>query len=102
MVVMRWAFSVCVIGLALAAGLAFGLGGRTRAAELLDRFDRAAPLLPAAAALPTTTPPAGAMEEPVGTAPPSPVVFEEGWAPRSGLDRRRMARPGPDRRAVSA
>jgi hypothetical protein len=30
------------------------------------------------------------------------VAFEESWIPRSGLDRRRIARPGPDRRASGA
>ena len=30
------------------------------------------------------------------------VPFEESWIPRSGVDRRRIARPGPDRRASVA
>jgi Conserved TM helix len=30
------------------------------------------------------------------------TAFEESWIPRSGLDRRRIARPGPDRRASGA
>jgi len=92
---------VGVVGaVALAVGLAFGLGGRDRAADLLDRF---ATPPPAAAAIVSTTAPAVAMEDPPATtATPRPVVFEEGWTPRSGLDRRRMARPGADRRVVTA
>jgi hypothetical protein len=94
---------VGVVGaVALAAGLAFGLGGRDRAAELLERFERSATPLPSAAAIVSTTAPPVAVEEPVAAATPRPVVFEEGWAPRSGLDRRRMARPGPDRRVAAA
>jgi hypothetical protein len=95
---------VGVVGaVALAVGLAFGLGGRARAADLLDRFERSATPSPAAAAIVSTTAPAVAMEDPAATtATPRPVVFEEGWTPRSGLDRRRMARPGADRRVVTA
>jgi mechanosensitive ion channel-like protein len=33
-------------------------------------------------------------------APAALVPFEESWLPRSGLDRRRIPRPGPDRRAT--
>ena len=95
---------VGVVGaVALAVGLAFGLGGRNRAADLLDRFERSATPPPEAAAIVSTTAPAVAMEHPASTtATPRPVVFEEGWTPRSGLDRRRMARPGADRRVVTA
>jgi Conserved TM helix len=95
---------VGVVGaVALAVGLAFGLGGRDRAADLLDRFERSATPPPAPAAIVSTTAPAVAMEDPAATtATPRPVVFEEGWTPRSGLDRRRMARPGADRRVVTA
>jgi len=95
---------VGVVGaVALAVGLAFGLGWRARAADLLDRFERSATPPPAAAAIVSTTAPAVAMEDPAATtATPRPVVFEEGWTPRSGLDRRRMARPGADRRVVTA
>jgi hypothetical protein len=95
---------VGVVGaVALAVGLAFGLGGRARAADLLDRFERSATPPPATAAIVSTTAPAVAMEDPAATtATPRPVVFEEGWTPRSGLDRRRMARPGADRRVVTA
>ena len=83
---------VGVVGaVALAAGLAFGLGGRDRAAQLLSRFDRwnAAGRREAWHAPPVRT----------STAPRS-VAFEEGWTPRSGVDRRRIARPGPDRRVA--
>jgi hypothetical protein len=88
---------VGVVGaVALAVGLAFGLGGRDRAAQLLSRLEgrdtptRMAPWLDPAAA----TPEAPA----VPAVTPRPVAFEEGWTPRSGVDRRRIARPGPDRR----
>jgi hypothetical protein len=38
-------------------------------------------------------------EEDEGALEPARVVpFEESWIPRSGFDRRRIARPGPDRR----
>lgn len=76
---------VGVVGaLALASGLAFGLGGRDRAARLLDewaqRSDRPGPRL-----------------EPVERAV---AAAEPGWIPRSGVERRRVARGEPDRRAV--
>jgi hypothetical protein len=92
-----------VVGaVALAAGLAFGLGGRDRAAQLLARLDgRDAP----ARMAPWLDPAAAAPEAPVPEAPavmPRSVAFEEGWTPRSGADRRRIARPGPDRRAAPA
>jgi hypothetical protein len=92
-----------VVGaVALAAGLAFGLGGRDRAAQLLARLDgRDAP----ARMAPWLDPAAAAPEAPVPEAPavmPRSVAFEEGWTPRSGVDRRRIARPGPDRRAAPA
>jgi Conserved TM helix len=90
---------VGVVGaVALAAGLAFGLGGRHRAAQLIARIgDQSAQRGPwleraAAAARP-------ASDGPV-TSPA--VTFEEGWTPRSGVDRRRVARPGPDRRVAAA
>jgi hypothetical protein len=88
-----------VVGaVALAVGLAFGLGGRDRAARLLARLDaRDAPTRMA----PWLDPAAAAPEPPAPAVPPSTprtVAFEEGWTPRSGVDRRRIARPGPDRR----
>jgi mechanosensitive ion channel-like protein len=90
-----------VVGaVALAVGLAFGLGGRDRAAQLLARLDgrdaptRIAPWLdPAAAASEAATPA-------VPPSTPRAVAFEEGWTPRSGVDRRRIARPGLDRRVA--
>lgn len=63
---------------ALATGLAFGLGGRDRAARLLDRWSE------------TSARPRPA----VGSTAPS----REGRPRRSGFDRRRMTREGPDRR----
>jgi mechanosensitive ion channel-like protein len=86
---------VGVVGaIALATGLAFGLGGRDRAAQLLGRMgevgrqDRLGLERPTASAVGASAP---------ATAPRA-VAFEEGWTPRSGVDRRRIARPGPDRR----
>jgi len=93
---------VGVVGaVALAAGLAFGLGGRDRAAQLLSRLDRHDAPAPMASWI---DPAAAAPEMPAAVlaAAPPPVAFEEGWTPRSGVDRRRMARPGPDRRAALA
>jgi hypothetical protein len=94
---------VGVVGaVALAAGLAFGLAGRDRAARLLDRvaarsasgisWARAAADGPARAANGDHPPPAG-------RSPDRPVVlFEEDWTPRAPGDRRRMDREDPDRR----
>lgn len=77
-----------VVGaLSLAAGIAFGLGGRDRAAQILDRLGRRAG-------------PAGPRlerPEPVRVVEPA-----ETWLPRSGRDRRRVARPGMDRRTAGA
>ncbi|HYC31105.1 MAG TPA: hypothetical protein VEB59_02395 [Gemmatimonadales bacterium] len=79
-----------VVGaLALAAGLAFGLGGRDRAADLLDRL---------AHQIHTAGPQLDLAIESSGLA--EPVEFVPGWKPRSGVDRRRVPRPGDDRRAV--
>lgn len=90
---------VGVVGaVALAAGLAFGLGGRHRAAQLIARIgDQSAQRGPwleraAAAARPVSDVPVTSRA----------VTFEEGWTPRSGVDRRRVARPGPDRRVSGA
>ena len=79
-----------VVGaVALASGLAFGLGGRDRAAELLDRIalrmETGGPRLDLA------------LDE---AAPASLADYPPGWSPRSGVDRRRMTRPGHDRRGV--
>lgn len=100
---------VGVVGaLALAAGLAFGLGGRDRAAEILDRAGRRTG--PAGPRLERTTAPVGEptrsaahlVMDPVRTAGPAagPVPFDEDWAPRSGRDRRRVPRSGLDRRVA--
>lgn len=75
---------VGVVGaLALASGLAFGLGGRDRAAMMLDsmgrRAERAGPRL------------ARVAQDRV----------ESGGNHRSGLDRRKVPRPGPDRRLMA-
>jgi hypothetical protein len=91
---------VGVVGaVSLAAGLAFGLGGRDKAAQILDRIGQRA----------RRTGPR--LERSAGSAPEQAnrtvVVaarnreFDESWIPRSGKDRRRVARPGIDRR-VSA
>jgi hypothetical protein len=79
-----------VVGaLALATGLAFGLGGRDKAARILDRLGerRWQP---------------GPRPEREETARAGnggrPIAFDEDWIPRSGKDRRRVARPGTDRR----
>jgi hypothetical protein len=95
---------VGVVGaLALATGLAFGLGGRDRAAEILDRMSRKAvetgPRLERAASggrehVRAARDASGAVES------ARTPAFEENWAPRSGVDRRRVARPGPDRRTT--
>ena len=79
-----------VIGaLALATGLAFGLGGRDRAADLLDRVARR---------IETASPQLDLAMEPAGAG--ESVDFVPGWKPRSGVDRRRVPRLGDDRRAV--
>jgi len=38
----------------------------------------------------------------LGLEPARAVAFEESWIPRSAIDRRRIPRPGPDRRASGA
>jgi hypothetical protein len=91
---------VGVVGaVSLAAGLAFGLGGRDKAAQILDRIGQRA----------RRTGPR--LERSAGSAPEQANrtvavaarnrEFDESWIPRSGKDRRRVARPGIDRR-VSA
>ena len=99
---------VGVVGaLALAAGLAFGLGGRDRAARLLDELSRnaeqAGPKLERAATAAAEQARRPAREasrtiEARGTGAAS-GEFDENWVPRSGTDRRRVSRPGVDRRA---
>ena len=74
---------------ALAAGLAFGLGGREKAAQILDRLGpRVAP---------SKTVPVARVVGAAGN-----LEFDESWISRSGKDRRRVPRPGIDRRAAAA
>jgi hypothetical protein len=74
-----------VVGaLALASGLAFGLGGRDRAARILDDLGRRA------------GPPGPRLERGLEEAPPP--ARRADWVERSGIDRRRVRRPGADRR----
>jgi hypothetical protein len=81
--------------LSLATGLAFGLGGRDRAAQLLDtlasKAQRTAPKLERAATAvreqaPVAVQPVG---EPIGR-----VSGNTSWIARSPTDRRRVERPG--------
>lgn len=86
---------VGIVGaLALASGLAFGLGGRDRAAEILDGMGRggsgAGPRLDRSAG----SNPEGRWRPNRGNRSPD----DEGWVQRTGYDRRRVSRPGPDRR----
>jgi hypothetical protein len=95
---------VGVVGaVALALGLAFGLGGRDRAAQLLARLGdqnvKTGSWLERAEV--ARMEPAGQPETSAATSPRL-VAFEEGWTPRSGVDRRRITRPGPDRRGPTA
>jgi hypothetical protein len=91
---------VGVVGaVSLAAGLAFGLGGRDKAAQILDRIGQRAPRTG-----PRLERSAGSAAEPANRAVAVAArnrEFDESWIPRSGKDRRRVARPGIDRR-VSA
>jgi hypothetical protein len=99
---------VGVVGaLALASGLAFGIGGRDRAARLLDEIGRRAeqtgPKLErsgreAARAAEARTAEARAEAR---TPEAEELEFDENWTPRADMDRRRVARPGVDRRAAS-
>jgi hypothetical protein len=94
-----------VVGaLALASGLAFGLGGRDRAAQILDRMSRQAerngPKLERAGAA-AADKVRNRSREAGRTEPASAPPFDENWIPRSGTDRRRVVRPGPDRRMAS-
>lgn len=94
-----------VVGaLALASGLAFGLGGRDRAARLLDTVGRkaeaAGPKLERAATAAKEQASSAGRDNPAQNKNPGAKRFEEDWTPRSGEDRRRVERPGKDRRAV--
>ena len=84
----------------IAFGLAFGLGGRDRAAQLLDswsrRAERAAPKLERAASAAREQVPV--VVRPSGT-PTGNAKVSASWIKRSPTDRRRVERPGiPDRR----
>jgi hypothetical protein len=76
-------------GVALAFGLAFGLGGRDRAAQILDTIgrnaQRAGPKLERAA---------DAAREGAQTMAPQGSVGPGDWAERSQSDRRQVHRPG--------
>ena len=85
----------------IAFGLAFGLGGRDRAAQLLDswsrRSERAAPKLERAASAAREQVPV--VVRPSGTPPTGNAKVSASWIKRSPTDRRRVERPGiPDRR----
>jgi hypothetical protein len=81
---------VGVVGaLALATGLAFGLGGRDKAARILDRLGERGG---------RTGPRPGRGETAGAGNGGRRIAFDEDWIPRSGKDRRRVARPGTDRR----
>jgi hypothetical protein len=95
--------------LALATGLAFGLGGRDRAAEILNRVGRrsgpSGPRLERSSG-PVSEPERGlvhAVAEPGRAGAPTmgAVPFDENWTPRSGRDRRRVPRSGLDRRVAA-
>jgi hypothetical protein len=80
----------------IAFGLAFGLGGRDRAAQMLDTMGRnaqqAAPKLQRVAEAASRTAQSSASQTPA-----SPL--NSSWVQRSAHDRRRVERPGiPDRR----
>ena len=82
--------------LALASGLAFGLGGRDRAAQLIDRMgrnaERAGPKLERAAS--------AARSQAEGMTQRATASGNGSWMERSTRDRRRVDRPGiSDRRS---
>ena len=98
---------VGVVGaLALATGLAFGLGGRDRAAQILDQMSRKAernrPKLERIGSAASEQARATIREAAPGGASAGTPPFDENWIPRSGADRRRLPRPGPDRRAAGS
>ena len=84
-----------VIGaLSLAAGLAFGLGGRYRASQIIESWGQqvrsAGPRLERA------------VEVGRERAEQAMEGRRAGWVERSGIDRRRVVRPGTDRRATGS
>jgi hypothetical protein len=94
--------------LALAFGLAFGLGGRDRAAQMLDRagrnIEQAGPKLERAANA-ARNQAQGMAQQAQGSMPRTDAVgghrsaAGNGWIERSDIDRRRVERPGiKDRR----
>jgi hypothetical protein len=96
--------------MALAFGLAFGLGGRERAAQILDTMgrggQRAGPRLARTAdivrsgAQNMTQQPTGMEERTAGTSHHAQSARPAGWVERSQSDRRRVERPGlKDRRS---
>ncbi|HEY3012987.1 MAG TPA: hypothetical protein VGJ36_09585 [Gemmatimonadales bacterium] len=92
-----------VVGaLAIAFGLAFGLGGRDRAAQLIDTMGRsieqAGPKLELAAN-PARQQAQGMARQAPGAMSASRTAMGNGWIERSNVDRRRVERPGiKDRR----
>ncbi|MGI9040699.1 MAG: mechanosensitive ion channel family protein [Gemmatimonadales bacterium] len=88
-----------VVGaLALACGLAFGLGGRDRAAQLLDQWGRRAE--EASPRFERVARAAGTQARAESVRSSSRQDHDEAWTERSGYDRRRVGRPGRDRRNV--
>jgi Conserved TM helix len=92
-----------VVGaLALAFGLAFGLGGRDRAAQVLDTMgrnvQRAGPRLERAAAMATQAASEGAASMSSGAGEMSQrshsPMMDASWVERAHTDRRRVFRPG--------
>jgi hypothetical protein len=86
-------------GVALAFGLAFGLGGRDRAARILDTLGRnaqlAGPKLERAATAALENAHTMADQEASGGSQHSPSAMADGaWAERSKNDRRQVHRPG--------
>jgi Conserved TM helix len=92
-----------VVGaLALAFGLAFGLGGRDRAAQVLDTMgrnvQRAGPRLERAASMATQAASEGAASMSTGAGEMSQrshsPIMDASWVERAHTDRRRVSRPG--------
>jgi hypothetical protein len=90
-------------GMALAFGLAFGLGGRDRAAQILDTIgrtaQRAGPKLERAANAAREGAQTMAQQPSIGSHRSPGAVPDSAWAERSQKDRRQVPRPGlKDRR----
>jgi hypothetical protein len=68
---------------------------------VVPEFEAAEPEVEAAAPMLDKSGPELALfpEDEPASEPARIVPFEESWIPRSGVDRRRIPRPGPDRRA---